>query len=189
MNEPLRAIPPTETPARFTVDEFMQVMNALTELEPGKLELVEGVIVKMSPALSPHMHYQREICFALRDIFVGGAEQRVVQPELSLQLGVGTLREADIGVLAPFDKHGRFPDPATVLLVVEVADASFDNDMTSKHDDYARAFIPHYWVVDIERRRVHAMSRPLDGAYAERRPYDFGEPVPVPDTDRAITID
>lgn len=188
VNDLANRAPTGESPARFTIDEFFALAGAARGVGAGKLELVEGAIVRMSPAQSPDMYYKREVSFALHDIY-RESRARVVQTELSLQLGAATLREADIGVLDRFGPIGRLPDPATVLLLVEIAHSSVDKDLNAKRLDYARADIPHYWVVDIDNRLIHVMSIPLDGDYAERRPVAFGEPLPVPETDRTIVID
>jgi Uma2 family endonuclease len=152
----------------------------------GRVELVEGVIVRMSPAQSPHMVFKRQVFVELHTVF-GGADWSVFS-ELTLQLGPATLREADVGVIRPFGTDIDYPDPATVLLLVEIADSSLSEDMGAKLRDYARAGIPHYWVVDVNGRRVHLMTAPLDGDYAERRLVAFGDPIPVPGTDRTIAI-
>lgn len=188
MNDLARIGAPPEAPARFTVDEFMELVNS-SALGAGKFELVEGVIVRMSPALAPHMHYQRAVFRALDAIFGEGLDGRIAQFELSLQLAPATVRDADVAVLSAYDRRGGFPDPASVLLIVEIAHATLDKDLGSKLTDYARAGIPHYWVVDVEGRRVHAMTTPLDGDYAERRLFGFGDALPVPGSDRTIVLD
>lgn len=188
VNDLANHAPTGESPARFTIDEFFALAGAARDVGAGKLELVEGVIVRMSPAQSPHMYYKREVSFALHDIYREPGT-RVVQTELSLQLGAATLREADIGVLDRFGPTGVLPDPSTVLLLVEIAHSSLEQDLNAKRLDYARAKIPHYWAIDVNKRRIHVMSVPLDGDYAERRPVAFGDPLPVPETDRTIVID
>lgn len=177
-----------ETPARFTIDEFMQLVDTGV-FEGSRAELVEGVIVRMSPSMSRHMRYQREVLFALAEVLKEVGGNLIVQPNLSLKLDKATLREADLGVLPSFDDEHSFPDPSTVLLLVEISVSTLDYDLNVKRLDYARAGIPHYWVVDVEGRRSHVMSTPLDGDYAERHPVAFGEPLAVPETDRTIVID
>lgn len=124
-----------ESPARFTIDEFIQLVNSDVFLGAGKLEMVEGVIVRINPALSPHMLYQRQLFRSLDAIFGDGLDGYIVQFELSLQLGEATLRDADIGVIKAFDESARFPDPATALLIVEIAHSSLDKDMNAKRLD------------------------------------------------------
>ena len=189
VNQPLRALHPSETPARFSVDEFMEFVATGVLDGTGKVELVEGVIVRMSPALLPHTIYQRKLFLDLDAVFDSAGRNRTAQFELSLRLNDATLRVADIAVLDVPPLERRFADASTVLLIVEIADTSRERDLESKREDYARAGIPHYWVVDIEKRLVHMMTTPLDGDYATRKPAAFGEPLPVPETDRTIVVD
>lgn len=189
MNQPLRALHPSETPALFSVDEFMQLVSSGAFEGGGKVELVEGVIVRMAPALTQHMWYQRRVSDALRDVYREVGSSRVVQVELTLRLGTATVRDADVGILDDFEADAGFVDPATVLLLVEIAHSTRSRDLGGKREDYARAGVPHYWVVDIDARRTHVMSQPLDGDYAERHPVAFGVPLAVPETDRTIVID
>jgi Uma2 family endonuclease len=177
-----------EAPARFSVEEFMQLVNSDALDGAGKLELVDGVIVRVSPASSTHMRLQRSIFRSLDQIFGDGLGGRIAQFELSLRLGEATLRDADVGVLKIFEPGNDFPDLATVLLVVEIAQTTLEKDLNAKRLDYAGAAIPHYWVVDAVGRRVHVMSMPLNGDYAERRLFAFGDLIPVPETERAIAI-
>lgn len=63
MNEHARIVTEQEQPARFSVEEFMATAGEGGPLGDyvGKIELVEGVIVRMSPANNPHFHYQRQL--------------------------------------------------------------------------------------------------------------------------------
>jgi Uma2 family endonuclease len=186
MNDVARLDFAPQTPARFSIDEFMRLVGTGAFNGMGRVELVEGVIVRMSPALPPHMYLKRQVFVELHALFDGG--DLVAYTELTLQLGPATVREADVAVLRPFAAADASVDPTAVLLLVEIADSSLSEDMGAKLRDYARAGIPHYWVVDVNGRRVHLMTTPLDGDYAERRLVAFGDPIPVPGTDRTIAI-
>jgi Uma2 family endonuclease len=48
---------------------------------------------------------------------------------------------------------------ATVL-IVEIADSSFDLDTTTKAELYATAGVLDYWVVDLERRQLVVFREP-----------------------------
>jgi Uma2 family endonuclease len=188
MNDVTFKLPAGETPARFTIDEFMEFVASDVFKGGEKLELVDGVIVSMSPAQSTHMLLQRQVFRALDAIFGDGFEGYVAHFELTLQFGKATLRDADVAVVKAFDTSVRFPDPASVLLIVEISQSTLEKDLNSKRLDYAGAGIPHYWVVDPNGRRVHIMSTITDGDYAERRLATFGEAIAVPGTDKTIAI-
>lgn len=188
MNDVAFRLPVGEVPARFTIDAFMELLASDVFKGGEKLELVEGVIVSMSPAQSTHMLLQRQIFRALDSIFGDGLDDYVAHFELTLQFGTATLRDADVAVVKSFDTSVRFADPATVLLIVEISQSTLEKDLNSKRIEYARAGIPHYWVVDPAARRVHLMSTVTDGDYAERKLAAFGETIPVPGTEQMIAI-
>ncbi len=187
MNDIAHLEPRAQNPARFTIPEFMEMVDCGV-FSGSRVELVDGVIVRMRPSMSRHMRYSRAVCFSLHAIFGEGIDGYVAQFELSVQLGPDTLRDIDVGIVKALNDEMEFPDPATILLAVEIAVTSLAEDMGPKLRDYARAGIPHYWVVDVEGRRVHVMKTPLDGDYADRKPYAFGEAIAVPGSEATITI-
>jgi Uma2 family endonuclease len=188
MNDVTFKLPAGETPARFTIDEFMEFVASDVFKGGEKLELVDGVIVGTSPAQSTHMLLQRQVFLALDAIFGEGVGGYVAHFELTLQFGKATLRDADVAVVKAFDTSVRFPDPASALLIVEISQSTLEKDLNSKRLDYAGAGIPHYWVVDPNGRRVHIMSTITDGDYAERKLAAFGDMIAVPGTNRTIAI-
>lgn len=180
----------TERPARFSVEEFMgMAQEGAFELIPGKIELAEGVIVRMTPPNYPHTSTQRQVFLKLHEIFGDGLNGLIVAFELGSRLGPATVRLPDIAVF-------RDPGPISGLvahdalwIAIEISDSSLDVDLGAKRANYAAAGVPHYWVVDIQARQVHVMHDPADGDYREGRTVDFGAPLPVPGTDAVVTID
>jgi Uma2 family endonuclease len=77
----------------------------------------------------------------------------------------------------------RYPDPGDVGLLIEVAVTSLRADLTTALEQYARALIPVYWVVDVLGRRilVHTGPRVVDGRgeYAHVDNYRPGQSLPL----------
>ena len=73
--------------------------------------------------------------------------------------------EPDITVLTELKAahQERHPRGDELLLVVEVADSSVAFDLTRKATLYARAGVPEYWVLDLNRRML-VVHRQSDGA-------------------------
>jgi Uma2 family endonuclease len=61
----------------------------------------------------------------------------------------------------------RHPQPADVLLIVEVADSSRAFDREVKVPLYARAGIPEVWVVDIIDEILEVHHEPVRGMYRQ----------------------
>jgi Uma2 family endonuclease len=77
----------------------------------------------------------------------------------------------------------RYPGPGDVAFLVEVAVTSLREDLTTGLEEYARASIPAYWVVDVLGRRilVHNGPRVVDGvgAYECVEVYESGQEIPL----------
>lgn len=169
----------------FTTAEFLRMADtgAFTDL---RVELVEGEIVKMMPAYLAHGEANMRLGAQLMAAF--GRSARVAV-DLMIATAADTIRAADIAVVRGDAARDRPLDPADVLLVVEIAGASLAEDLGPKQQDYARAGIPYYWVVDLAAATVHAMREPEGGAYRARDVVRFGEPIAVPGTDATIVIE
>jgi Uma2 family endonuclease len=61
--------------------------------------------------------------------------------------------------------------------------------MGPKRAAYAIAEVPHYWVVDVNRKETVVMSDPADGDYRVRQVVPFDALLAVPGTKRKIRID
>lgn len=189
MNAFEKIAPYEQVPVRFTADEFMElVQHPPIALWSGKIELVDGEIVRMSPANIPHWRVQHDTAQRLRALFASDADW-LVGPEPTVRFPDGAVRLPDIGVFRRPDLSLPVFDAAALFLAVEVADTSLQIDLGPKLRAYAGAGIPHYWVVDLNGRQTHVMADPRTGSYDDRRTVPFGEPIAVPPIPLTITID
>lgn len=176
--------------SRFTAEEFMELADSPPIRDwPGKVELVDGEIIRMSPMHLPHWNAQRLLNLELLDIFRARGDEWVVGTEATVKLATGTVRIADIAVVrAPNPSRQDILQRDDLLLVIEIADSTLRADLGRKLRDYAAGAVPHYWVVDLKKRETHVMSRPEGAGYAERRIVAHGEPIPVPGTDATVIL-
>lgn len=179
-----------ETPARFTVEEFLQLRQTAPVADwIGKVELVEGIIVRMSPANTPHWNVQRVTHARLYDAMKDEPRSWVVGQEPAIRLAAGTIRQPDVALLRDPDLSGKTIDRVSLFLAIEIADSSLPIDTGAKQRDYAEAFVPHYWVVDIQNRIVRVMAEPSGGDYGRKTTVPFGTDIDVPGTNQKIAID
>ncbi len=71
-----------------------------------------------------------------------------------------------------------------VLLVIEIADSSFDYDTSVKRDAYARLGVREYWVIHAVRLETRVFCDPSPSGYARDdlvEPGDLMTPVLVPE--------
>jgi Uma2 family endonuclease len=186
MNRPLIDVQ-IDHKARFTTAEFLR-MVAAGAFEDMKVELVEGELERMNPPMSEHGRLQMDVGYRLRRIFDGHATIRVFG-ETGIALGPDTVRACDAVVVRAAPEADRLLRPDEILLVIEIAESTLARDLGPKRIDYARAGIPHYWVVDGDRSVVHLYADPVAGEYADICSIRFGAPMPVPGTGATITLD
>jgi Uma2 family endonuclease len=88
-------------------------------------------------------------------------------------------RKTLIGRAAP----DRYPEPGGVGLLIEIAVTNLHDDLTTALEQYTRASIPAYWVVDVPGRRilVHTEPRVVEGPgeYARVETYRPGQALPL----------
>jgi len=127
-----------------------------------RVELLDGVLVAMSPKNAPHeeaLHFLTECGFTTIDL-----RTHQIRNQSSLSLGEGWEPEPDLAIVR---RDVEWPyHPGTAELVCEVAATSLRIDRTTKLALYARAGIPEYWVVDVNARVVEVHTEPQKGSYA-----------------------
>lgn len=154
---------------RFSVDEYHRMIDAGVLAEEDRVELLEGWIVPQMVRRPRHDATIELVEAALRARLPHGYRLRIQsaittvdsEPEPDLALVKGTARDH-------MDRHPRADE---VGLVVEVADTTLARDR-EKCRVYARAGVPHYWIVNLPERQVEVFSQPTvsedDGSYAIR---------------------
>lgn len=162
----------------FTSAEFhkMARRGAFDDL---RVELRQGMIVKMSPKHIPHSLVQKDLIFALKlAIRAAGLPWRVAT-ETSVSFGEGFDPMPDIVVYdlsAVADPAGPI-DPRAVKLVVEVSDSSLDDDMGEKRGEYASFRLCEYWVADVSAKTVHMHANPRNGAFVKVEQQTLSKPL------------
>ncbi len=144
-------------PRSFSVDEYA-LMGEAGVFRPGeRVELIEGVIVSMSPQNVPHASRIARLTTLLVNAFGQTHEVRV---QLPLTLGERSEPEPDFALVRfeQADQARRHPDGAD--LVMEISDSSLSFDRTEKASLYARAGIPEYWVLNLPAQRLEVRRQP-----------------------------
>lgn len=185
-----RLVAREQAPVRFTADEFMELVRHPPISDwVGKIELIDGEIVRMSPGHIPHWSAQRSVVLQLHSVFDPLGAGWLAGQEPTVRFGKRSVRLPDIGVFRNPDLTGSIFDVADLFLAVEIADTTLRHDLGRKQVAYAEAAVPHYWVVDVNGRKVHVMADPEASGYATRRVVPFGEPVSVPGADATIVVE
>src|SRR5450432_3713935 len=165
--------------------EEYERMVAAGFFENERIELIQGVLVEMSPQKPLHASVIQSLNRLLVPRLLGRADVRV---QLPFAVSDDSLPEPDLALVRPepfADAH-----PSAAFLIIEVADSSLKFDRQEKAGLYARASVPEYWVVNLADRIIERHSEPAGGTYARSTPFRSGETVcPLAFPDVALSVD
>lgn len=143
---------------RFTPDEYMRMAQAGILDEDERLELLEGMIIKMMVRKPEHDGAILNIEEKLRPFCKGDNYLRI---QMAVALTESHPEPDCAVVVGPRKNHvHRFPGPKEIELVVEVSDSTLRRDRGIKARIYARAGIPTYWILNLEERQLEVFTEP-----------------------------
>ena len=162
-----------EKTRRWTREEYERLVDQGFFDPEERLELVDGVILEMSPQNSFHTTGVLLIQGTLASLFSQGFHIRTQMP---LALGFDSEPEPDLAVVLGGPLDNLNSHPSTAVLVVEVADSSLLRDR-QKASVYARAEIPEYWLENLVDWCLEVYREPKGGVYTSRTVLRAGDSV------------
>ena len=129
------------------------------------VELLDGVLVEMSPQGTPHAYAIRSLAALAFPVAAAAGLELSIQAPLDVGSPI-SLPEPDLAI-AP--RTGRDEHPHNAVLVVEMGATSLRIDLVRKARIYATGGVPEYWVLDVERRALVVHRAPVDGGYTDVR--------------------
>jgi Uma2 family endonuclease len=172
-------------PYRMTSEDYIRAIHA-GAFGDAHVELVKGELVQMAPSGLEHGSSNADIVMDLGAIYRPLGYRIYV--DTIVELSEGNIRAPDIAVVDKDTGDRKRLVPSDILLAVEIAGSTLVEDISRKRIDYASAGIRHYWVVDVEGRRVHCYADPQGADYSAILVVPFGEAVAVPGADGVIVV-
>ncbi len=161
------------TTRRFTVDEYYKMAEAGILSEDDRVELINGEIIEMSPIGIRHRNCVNTLNRFLNKLL---PDDFIVSVQNPVRLGDREEPVPDIAVTQSDAKRRDFV-PADILLLIEVADTSYETDRYVKLPLYAKACIPEVWLVALQENAIDAFNKPKDGVYTEQYRYALGHTI------------
>jgi len=152
-----RSVLALEPQRRLSVEDYHRMIEAGVFGEDERLELLEGVIVEMSPRKPRHAEVIRRLC---DPEFAKLPTGRIVQAQLPLTLAPDSEPEPDVAIVPRTPGGYRERHPTTALLVFEVSGESLRKDRVAKAAVYARAGIPEYVIVNLAEDCLEVRREP-----------------------------
>jgi Uma2 family endonuclease len=167
-------------PHRWTREEYDRMVQVGLLGEHSPVELLEGLIVEMSPEGTQHSAVIRELMALLAP--VAAARRLLVgQPLAATETSEP---QPDLAIVGPPDFEAH---PSTAVLTIEVVGTQYAAARV-KLGIYAAAGVGHYWIVDVPRRQVEVFIGPGPHGYAECRTLRGDDTLTVPEFGMATTV-
>jgi Uma2 family endonuclease len=177
MDEILERQAPTRH--RLDVGAYYKMAEAGILAPSDRVELIGGEIFDMAPIGAAHAGET----IRLNRLFARAAADGLVllSVQSPLRLDAYNEPEPDLMLLKPRrdDYQGGHPNPADVLLLVEVSETSLAYDRGMKLPLYARFGVPEVWIVDLIGAAVEVYREPAGETYAFKEQLTSGSLAPV----------
>lgn len=147
----------------LSLDTYHRMIEQGLFDEDDHVELLEGVLVEMSPQGPPHGNVVQVLTRILARALGERADVRVQSPVTIT--ATGSEPEPDLALVDPvvdFTAH-----PSRPYLVIEVAVTSQRLDRGRKARIYAQAGIGELWIVDVPAGTIDVCRDPGPGGYAQ----------------------
>ena len=142
--------------------------------EEDRVELIEGEIIELSPIGSRHAACVGRLTKLLERL---AGDRAIVWVQNPVRVNDYSEPLPDVTLLKPrADFYAQAnPQPADVLLIIEVADSPVDFDRAIKIPLYARAGIAEMWLVNVPQEMIEVYTQPLNDAYQKNEMVKRGE--------------
>ncbi len=157
----------------FTVEEYEKMIRTGVLHEDDRLELIEGEIIEMSPIGSAHLAHVNRLNHLLVQR-AGALAQVSVQNPIHLPRSEP---QPDIVLLRPRPDYyaEAIPQPADILLLIEVSDTTVEVDRNVKIPLYGRSGISECWLIDLTANVIEVYRGPAGTGYRIKQTYGPGD--------------
>jgi Uma2 family endonuclease len=186
MTPTLQQPPPAIIPAKITLEQYHRMVDAGV-WDDCHVELLNGVVVEMSPEGMPHASDSSRAGEFLVFLLGERAHVRFAKP---ITLPTGSEPEPDLAIVQRVEDYYRshHPYPENIFWIVEYSNTSLDKDLGIKADIYAEADIPEYWVNNLKENVLIVFRDPVEGKYQSRQEFTIGTINPLAFPDVAIEV-
>jgi Uma2 family endonuclease len=173
-------------PARITLEQYHRMVDAGI-WDDCHVELLNGVVVEMSPEGMPHASRSTTTSEYLRDVLGRQVQIRDGHP---ITLPSGSEPEPDIAIVQRVEDNylSHHPYPENIFWIIEYSNSSLDKDLGVKAALYASEGIPEYWVINLKKNILIVFRDPVDGKYQSRQEFITGSINPLTFPEVAIDV-
>ena len=152
--------------------QFEQMIERGLFRDDDRIQLLEGVLVQMSPQGDAHA---REIVKLTNALARRIGDRADIAPQVPFRAGDYSRPEPDLAIW-PLAEDGA-PPPERPYLVIEVALSSLRDDRLVMAPIYAAAGVPEYWIVNLVDAVIERHTEPAGDRYTRIEPLRPGQTV------------
>ena len=172
----------------FSADDYQFLGEIGILHEDDRIELIDGEIVVMSPIGDRHGAC---VDMLASQFFSGVRGQAIVRVQGSIRLDARSEPQPDIALLRPRDDFysSRSVTPDDILLLVEVANSSLEDDRKKAREKYAKRGIPELWIANLRDEVIERYRNPTPDGYEDVEIFHRGDtisPSLLPDVELAV---
>ncbi len=170
-------------PVDYSAERYFALVDEGLIAPDDKVELLEGIIVAMSPQSPQHASAVWRTTHALEKAI---GKRALVRSQCSFLASWISVPEPDVCVVEGSVEDYDECHPSSALLMVEVASSTLAPDRLTKGRIYAAAAVPEYWIVNLRDQVVEVYSKPDPAArvYVCTRVAEEGETIALESIDR-----
>ncbi len=167
---------------RLTVDDYYRMAEVGILDHESRVELIDGEIIDMAPPGSAHA---ATVLYLTQVLVRAVGDRALVLAQNPVRFSKYSEPQPDLALLLPRDDfyRERHPQPADVLLIVEIAATSLRFDRETKLPLYAKHGVPEVWILDLDAKQLEIYREPSAAGYRrrlERRDIESIAPTALP---------
>ena len=147
------------TAKRFSIAEYHRLGELGFFAPDERVELIRGEIIKM--AAKGRLH---SVCnsLLLRELYPLLGKRAMLRGQEPIILSADSEPEPDVAIARNRSDNylSSHPEPADILLVIEVSDSTLKYDQKTKLSLYAEAGISNYWIFNLVDIQLEMHSEP-----------------------------
>jgi Uma2 family endonuclease len=188
------SISTADAPFDLTIDLFSRMVESGLIPQDRRVYLRDGRLYEKMAKTKAHGYVGAAITMTLVPRLPAGWG---LWPESTIVLDATNAPLPDFAVIRganplDFAQANRYPDPGEIGLLIEIGVTSLRDDLTTRMEQYARAAIPAYWVLDVLGRRILVHTEPRvvtgRGEYARVETYRQGQSLPLVLDGREVAV-
>lgn len=162
---------------RFTVDQYLEAARLGIFPDGEKIELIEGIIVKMSPIGEAHNWGTSDLIAVFARLII--EKRAAVCSQSTIRLKRSAPEPDLILVRTESINRKSLPTAAEIALLVEASDSSIRKDRSYKLAMYAAECVVEYWIVNLQAKEIEVYREPnaAGRTYASKQTFKIGDSV------------